>query len=179
MTKKEYEREREERIATNKRRLAALGLPEAATQLAGASSRKRPRQQKAQQMEQRATEPPRRSGRARKEVSYDEQALADAAAEAAAAAAPPAPRERSPLPDYDPPANCAAPVAPSFDPSDGAKRDAQGRLAFKGFPDFRPNLTPKQARAAAGAAGGRAGAAPGAPPSGRPEPAGLAGSPAP
>jgi hypothetical protein len=52
-------------------------------------------------------------------------------------------REREPLPDYVAPEACAAPVTPSFDPSEG-RRDQQGRLVFEGFPDFRPNLTPKQ-----------------------------------
>lgn len=44
---------------------------------------------------------------------------------------------------YAPPAACTSPVHPTYDASEG-RRDRQGRLAFAGHPEFRPNLTPKQ-----------------------------------
>lgn len=37
-------------------------------------------------------------------------------------------------------------VTDAKDVPEGAKRDNRGRLVFEGFPDFRPTLTPRQAR---------------------------------
>lgn len=138
-----YEEERERRIADNKRRLAELGIPEAAEAMRGSTGGgAAPKRQKTRAGGSEAgdapAEPPRRSGRQRREVSYAEPSMQEVLARAPAAAP-----EHEPPPEYDPPAACAARVEPAFDASEGT-RDAQGRLVFSDHPEFRPNLTPRQ-----------------------------------
>lgn len=144
MPPSQLEQQRASRIADNKRRMQELGLDAAAEEAkkhaAGARkpAQKRKRGGEGDPEAAAPAEPPRRSGRQRKDVSYTEPRLADVLASAPTEAA------REPLPTYNPPADPpAAQVAPSFDPREG-RRDAQGRLVFADRPDFRPNLTPKQ-----------------------------------
>ncbi|KAI7837977.1 hypothetical protein COHA_008280, partial [Chlorella ohadii] len=138
------EQERAARIASNKRRLAELGLQEArqglsATAEASTSAKKQRKAPAKVEDKEAPAEPPRRSGRQRREGSYSEATTTEMLARAPAAV------EREPLPDYDPPAETPAAlrIQPAFDASEG-QRDSQGRLVFEDHSDFRPNLTPKQ-----------------------------------
>ena len=81
------EAERAQRIASNKKRMAELGVGEAHTSLAAASASpaKKPKKGAAKKVSaggDAAAEPPRRTGRQRREVTYSEPSMAQVLAAA-------------------------------------------------------------------------------------------------
>lgn len=153
-----YETERETRIETNKSRLEELRVVEAAKKVgvgkkvsggqapSSSSSRKR----SAAAADAAAAVPERRSSRPRKDVSYKEPTMKDFEEEAAAAtttataaAADKASSSAASRSGYNPPEPKLT-FTPSLNLTEGARDKRTGALVFPDFPEFRPNLTPKQ-----------------------------------